>query len=188
MLFLGVCKVFGTHLPCYTKVKHCWPCARSSPACRGIDGRSLFSGGSAQPLGTYCLETPVAGHRPSGTHLGPSRTCLCPIPATTQRNYSFRTWWLCRLLTIKWRSISYGCSLWVFMAGQTIFFLLLQHLMEVAAIICEGSAIFSKSQNKTQPWWGVLGCFLYINPQLLPFKVSQVFLYLRNGSYCQVTG
>lgn len=131
--------------------------------------------------GTYCLEPPVAGCPGMITHplglLGlPAHfyIILCPIPAPTQRNDSFRTWWYCKSLTIKWRSIFYGCSLWVFMAGQTIC-LLLQHLIEAAAIICEGSAIFSKSQNKIQPWWGVLGFFLYINPQLLPFKVSQVF-------------
>lgn len=124
---------------------------------------SWLSGGGHTPSGTLILSLPAHFY-----------IILCPVPATTQRYDSFKTWWYCKSLTIKWRSVFYGCSLGVFMSGQTIC-LLLQHLMEAAAITCEGSAIFSKSQNKIQPWWGVLGCFLYINPQLPPFKVSRVF-------------
>lgn len=68
----------------------------------------------------------------------------------------------------------YDCSLWDFMAGKTIC-LLLQCLTEAGAIICEGSAMFPKSQKKIQQRWGVLVCSLYINPQLPRFKVSWVF-------------
>lgn len=50
-----------------------------------------------------------------------------------------------------------------------------QCLMEAAAITCEGPAIFSKSQTKIQPWRQVVGCSLYINPQLPCFKVNEVF-------------
>lgn len=130
-------QVFGTYLPCYTKLEHCWQCGRSSLFCRGTDGRCLFSGGLHSPWeptawGHQCLVT-----HPLGLILGlPDHfyIILCPVPATTQQNDSFRTWWFCWSWTIKWRSISYGCSLWVFMAGQMIC-LPLQHLMEVAAII-----------------------------------------------------
>lgn len=50
-----------------------------------------------------------------------------------------------------------------------------QCLMEAAAITCEGPAIFSRSQTKIQPWRQVVGCSLYINPQLPCFKVNEVF-------------
>lgn len=179
MLFLRVCQVFGMYLPCSAKVEHCWLCAHSSPVCRGTGGRCLFSGVSAQPLGTYSLEPPVPA---------------CPV-SLGLLSWAFQIIFItsCVLYQLQHRVMThsepddiacrwqlngdlffYDCSLWLFMAGQTIC-LLLQHLMEAAAIICEGSAIFSKSQNKTQPWWGVLGCFLFINPQLLAFKVSWVF-------------
>lgn len=119
------------------------------------------------------------GHAPTGTLIPglPAHfyVVFCPTLAATQRDCDmFKTCWHCKLLTGKWWSIFYDCSLWDFMAGETIC-LLLRCLMEAAAMICEGSAIFPKSQNKIQPWQGVLGCSLYINPQLPCFKVNRVF-------------
>lgn len=73
--------------------------------------------------------------------------CSTHRSAATQRDCDlFKTCWRCKLLTSKWKSIFYDCSLWDFMAGETIC-LLLQCLTEATAIISEGSAIFPRSQN-----------------------------------------
>lgn len=108
MLFLRVCQVFGMYLPCSAKVEqlpslqgHWWEMSLFLGVCTAL--------GNLQPGATSaCLSSP------SGTLiLGlPDHfyIILCPILATTQRKDSFRAWWYCISLTIKWRSI----FLWLF--------------------------------------------------------------------------
>lgn len=191
-LFLKACQVLGPYLPCDGNTEHCWPHFCSSPVVRHLYPAQRITTVAdvcfPERLHSRCLQPAVAAAL--GAVMYPpglfsqlfqpifisSSLFLCCLLSYTDCNMEtpFKTCWHCELLTSKWRSIFYDCSLWDFMAGKTIC-LLLQCLTEATAIICEGSAIFPKSQNKIQPQRGVLSCSMYINPQLPCFKVNQVF-------------
>lgn len=109
--FLRVCQIFRFTFP----ITQRWNTAVCSqlPSLQGSDVRCLFSGVFAQRLGTYCLEPPM-----SGCPLGLLSWAFQAIFTSSyvlyqlqQRNDSFRTWWHWKSLTIKWRSIFYGCCL-----------------------------------------------------------------------------